>query len=615
MLLRPRPAHWFELLTSREAMTAALECLAATRSVQLESRADTSGFLPRRELDEALEQYEETARRFGSYWPAPEFTPAGEKGREPTRMVQQALAGLQAWMTDASPLIDGLERVSREQRSLLWLRDLLAHGPGTLPDLAQLGRAGPVLAGAVFRVEPDTVLATQPAAVLTHWAQVGNHRFLICVGPAEQIRAISEQLAELKAQRLPLPQWLPDDRRQAVVAVGDRLNLLDEELARLGASLAELQQRHGLARVLGDFVVLRWFAERVPDLSATENLAWITGWTSDATGEALRSSLGAAQVPNLIRISAAPQGSQTPMLLTNPGWARPFEIFPRLLGVPAADEVDPSTLVGIVAPLIFGYMFGDVGQGLVLVVSGLALRKRVPALAILVPGGLMSMLFGWLFGSVFASEALLPALWLHPLAEPITLLLVPLGFGAALIVVGLLFAALQQHWAGQAVQWWRSRAGILLAYLGLLLSVADSRGLALAAAGCVWFVFGGLQRGANGAGLLKQAGELVEQLLQVVVNTISFVRVGAFALAHAGLGAAVSGLAEAPESRVAFLFVMLVGNVLIIALEGLVASIQTTRLILFEFFIRFMRASGRGFVPLTGPDKTASEANKTRREP
>ena len=88
-------------------------------------------------------------------------------------------------------------------------------------------------------------------------------------------------------------------------------------------------------------------------------------------------------------------------------------------------------------------------------------------------------------------------------------------------------------------------------------------------------------------------------MLQLAVNTISFVRVGAFALAHCGLCSAVVGMAEAAGPG--YWPVLIIGNAAIIALEGLVVSIQTTRLVLFEFFIRFLTARGRPFEPLTPP--------------
>ena len=88
-------------------------------------------------------------------------------------------------------------------------------------------------------------------------------------------------------------------------------------------------------------------------------------------------------------------------------------------------------------------------------------------------------------------------------------------------------------------------------------------------------------------------------MLQLGVNTVSFVRVGAFALAHAGLCTAVVGIAEAAGPG--YWPVLLIGNAAIVVLEGLVVSIQTTRLILFEFFIRFLTAGGRPFEPLPLP--------------
>ena len=91
-------------------------------------------------------------------------------------------------------------------------------------------------------------------------------------------------------------------------------------------------------------------------------------------------------------------------------------------------------------------------------------------------------------------------------------------------------------------------------------------------------------------------------MIQLLINSISFVRVGAFALAHAGLSLAFVIMAESVDSVVAGVLIMVLGNVVVILLEGLVVTIQTTRLVLFEFFIRFLRTGGRTFQPLAAPD-------------
>ncbi len=104
--------------------------------------------------------------------------------------------------------------------------------------------------------------------------------------------------------------------------------------------------------------------------------------------------------------------------------------------------------------------------------------------------------------------------------------------------------------------------------------------------------------------------DLTETLLQLIVNTLSFARVGAFALAHAGLSAAAVGIGAASGSRIGFAAALLIGNVFIMVLEGLVVGIQTTRLVLFEFFIRFLEAGGRPFQPLAS--FASAEAEKRR---
>jgi V/A-type H+-transporting ATPase subunit I len=104
--------------------------------------------------------------------------------------------------------------------------------------------------------------------------------------------------------------------------------------------------------------------------------------------------------------------------------------------------------------------------------------------------------------------------------------------------------------------------------------------------------------------LLVAAGILLENIFQLVINTISFVRVGAFALAHAGLSLAFETLAAASSHIAVTALILLTGNLIVILLEGLVVTVQTTRLVLFEFFIRFLRGTGRTFRPLTAPSTT-----------
>ena len=379
-----------------------------------------------------------------------------------------------------------------------------------------------------------------------------------------------------------------------------RLRALDAEIADVRGLLAALNQSHGLPEWLAGIACLLWFVQHVEALAASANFNLISGWTDDLEGARLEPALRASGARALLRLVAPPAGAVAPLVLRNPWWAGPFETFSRLLGVPSADEVDPSQILAVFVPLMFGYMFGDVGQGLILLGIGIAFR-RWPAARLLIAGGAWAALFGLLYGSLFSVEHLVPALWLHPLEQPLRVLAIPLIGGIALLTLGQILAAVEAYWRGELQQWWLREGGILACYLGLPASLVSEHGYALLLAGAGWQLFFAVWLDPRPAALFAAFGWLLEKGLQLVINTLSFTRVGAFALAHAGLSAAIVALMRATDVFALQALVLVAGNVATIALEGLVVSIQTTRLVLFEFFIRFLQAQGRPFRPLGTP--------------
>jgi V/A-type H+-transporting ATPase subunit I len=165
------------------------------------------------------------------------------------------------------------------------------------------------------------------------------------------------------------------------------------------------------------------------------------------------------------------------------------------------------------------------------------------------------------------------------------------------------FAGLGAYWRGEGGQWLSVDLALVLVYLGILGAIWRLEVAMLALVGALWFLWGaGLAaRGTLPARLAAAGGWLLERVFQLVMNTISFVRVGAFALGHAALSNAlleIASLVHEPTTRIALLAI---GHLFIILLEGLVVFVQTTRLVLFEFFTRFLRGEGRAFRPLTPP--------------
>jgi len=610
MTLRPAAANWFELLTSREELGATLDCLAATGSVQLQAHSQSEQRLALPDLRTTLAEYETLARRYGHFWPRAETCRPGPEYAL-LEAPREALDTVRAWAAAADPLIAELEGLAQSAEDTRLLAELQQHSGDALARLDQVARAGPVLAGRAYLLPEGGLPQALPPSVLLQRVPYEERLFLLAVGPTEDVAALDQTLAARKARNLALPHDLPADpsalgrdlegRRAAIAG--------REQAAR--AELEALSRERRIAAALGRLSLAAWLVTHVPELPVTEHFAWITGWCSDADDTRLRAALDERTLHYLLRFTPAPEDAVPPSVLRNPAWARPFEVFGRLMGVPDTREADPSVLLAFVAPLMFGFMFGDVVQGLIVAVAGFLVRDRLPALRLLVPGGLMATAFGFAFGSVFAREDVIPALWLRPLAEPLTVLGTALGFGLAVILVGLMLNALQFHWRGELRRWLATDAGILVAYLGAVGAVFDARLLWALPAGVLWTLAGStLLGGGDRLGALGHAaGEALERLLQLGVNTVSFVRVGAFALAHAGLSTAVVGIAEAAGPG--YWLVLVIGNLAIIALEGLVVGIQTTRLILFEFFIRFLTAHGRPFEPLTPPSPSSEPAPRS----
>ncbi|GGD43607.1 V-type ATPase 116kDa subunit family protein [Sinisalibacter lacisalsi] len=607
-MLRPRPTTWFELLTSRQHFALAMQVLAASGAAQLEARplADSEPVLPR--LEEFFAAFHALEADYGGYWPAARGH-AGLVLENPIAVLEETLDRLESWVKAADPIIASIRACEARLGELALIGELVEAAPGHLP-LARLGAGGGRLVDhAIFFLPapvPDLPDLPDLGAAFTELFPTERGAFLVVLAERRAMAGLAERMASLRATPVPLPDFLRDDPIGHAAQVREHSAAIADTCGVHRDRLDELAEETGLAGLLDRVAVLEWLAANSADITASRHVMRITGWTRDPAGAEIRAALDAAEADYALTLGEGAPGDP-PMLLDNPGWLKSFEFFPRLLGVPADREIDPSILTAMIAPVLFGFMFGDVGQGAVLVLVGLLLHRRLPLLFLLIPGGIMAMVFGVLFGSLFSMEGIIPALWLHPLDEPITVLAAALAIGAALLALAITLDLLQAAWHGQLMRWAAGVGGVALAWAGLLaawavpaLAWALPLGLALTLAGA---------RGADGwspAAAGKAAAEFVETLMRLLVSTVSFARVGAFALAHGGLSAAVVGVAEA-MGGVGFWIALLLGNLLILTLEALVTGIQTTRLILFEFFIRFFRAEGREFRPLSAPGQHFKE--------
>jgi len=603
MNLRPARARWFELLTPRQELAGVVETLARTGSVELEIHSERNVPVNLPDLQQQMAEFHHLQQRYQQHWPREDMQPATLSGM-PAQILETALLQLRQWVEAAGPLVRHIESRQAERSELLLVEDLLGIEVEGEMDYSLLSTAGPSLAVRLFVMPPAYRLQAMPGDLLYCKCCSKQHDYLLVAGLPADIEDFRNEIAAQKGRMLTLPVWLHGQRETALGQVHQRLQRIHHESTRLRRQIDAMAGSYQLAEALGNVRRLEWFLTHVSALPVSDNFAWVSGWTNDLDGKCLPRALTDVGAHAIVHYPPPPRGLRPPMVLQNPWWARPFELFAGMLGTPAGDEADPSRLVALLVPLLFGYMFGDVGQGFVLLLAGLLLRQRWPLLRILVANGAASMLFGVVFGSVFGREDVIPALWVHPIEQPLAVLAVPLVAGVVILLLGLLLNGLESWWRGELRHWLQVDAAVLVMYLSLLAALFIPESLGITGFGFGWYLAGSLG-GTPGKALaetLAALGSLVEQLMQLLINSISFVRVGAFALAHAGLSLAFTIMAESTGNLVAALLIMLLGNVIVILLEGLVVTIQTTRLVLFEFFIRFLRGSGRTFRPLLMPE-------------
>lgn len=322
-----------------------------------------------------------------------------------------------------------------------------------------------------------------------------------------------------------------------------------------------------------------------------------------------------------------------PTKLKNPRFFKPFEMFIRMYGLPAHDEMDPTIFVALTYTFIFGAMFGDVGQGLCLFVGGglLYVTKKMNLAGIISIAGIFSTFFGFMFGSFFGFEGtIIKPIWLSPMKAMMnlpfvgqlnTVFIVAVAFGMALILLAMIFQMINAKKRGDTENLLFSPNGIagfvfygfLVLTIVLFMTGHKTPGNIMMAVflGVPVLLFvlkeplGQMIRGKKvemegGIGMFFVQGffELFETMLSFFSNTISFVRIGAFAVSHAAMMEVVLMLGGITEGAGNPNWIVIVlGNLLVCGLEGLVVGIQVLRLEYYEMFSRFYQGSGREFQP------------------
>lgn len=376
---------------------------------------------------------------------------------------------------------------------------------------------------------------------------------------------------------------------------------------------------------------------------------YMAGWVPSENLKDFEKAVSSVPGLKITKEKASNQGSSAPTKLKNPLIFRPFEMFVRMYGVPGYGEFDPTTIVALTYSLFFGIMFGDLGQGLCVSLIGLLAwkLKKLELGKIMIPIGIFSAGFGVIYDSVFGYEGVLSRLIFGEERElvftPSNHMMPALGITIAIGVVFIAVAMIMNivnsfkrkdlenalfgpNGIAGLIFYCALIGGLVGPILGMfsdisfnLLTTPYIVGLLVVPAIIIFFrgPLADLCAGKKnwfpkkfGEYLMSNIFELFETFLSYCTNSLSFVRVGAFALSHASMMGVVFSLAGTVPAA-AFgsgnLVVIVIGNLFVMALEGLIVGIQVLRLEFYELFSRFYGGKGVAYSPLKLQNNTTDK--------
>ena len=471
-------------------------------------------------------------------------------------------------------------------------------------------------------------------------SEEGEFVWGFCFTDKIHVAEVDEILSSLFFERVWIPEYVHGVPGQTFEHLRGAVEEADRELEATDALIREtIDQNYDMCSIL--YATLQYLSrsfELRRHVSIHDSSFILVGFVPEKETAGLEKKLHELDPDLTVEISAhdSDKRFQAPTKLKNNFIVKPFEMFVDMYGTPAYNETDPTSFLAWTYILLFGIMFGDLGQGLVIAGLGLFLDrvKKMNFGKILERIGLSAAAFGLVYGSVFGLEHLLDPFYINVLGLPgkpvevmdgetiNTLLLAAIALGVGLIVMAMIinvFTGLRNRDWEKALFSNNGVAGLVFygAVLAGLVSMLTGGpnlftlpyilGL-LVLPILVIFLKEPLGRLAHGEHFELEGGigsfiiegffELFDVVLSFVTNPLSFMRVGGFIISHAGMMSVVLTLTEM-FTGAGSIVVLILGNIFVMALEGFIVGIQSLRLEFYELFSRYFDGQGVPYAPVS----------------
>ena len=441
-------------------------------------------------------------------------------------------------------------------------------------------------------------------------------------------------------ERIHLPDYVSGNTDEAIAKLNDQIKNKKAEIEALDKEIAVLAEKHDQT-ILEAYTALKKrydIFELRRKVGAVKEKFYVKGFVPKKQADKFSEGFDDMEEVEVVILPPDADAYCTPPTVLKNGWfTRPFAMLVEMYGLPKYNGFNPTAFVAITYTLLFGIMFGDLGQGFLLFLGGLILgRKSKQAGGIVARCGLSSMIFGTLYGSVFGFEELLDPIYesfgidflpLKIFKQSTFILLTAVGIGIFLILVSMLiniYIGFKEKNYEKAIFGCNGIAGLVF-YASVCTGVVCTIMLKIEVMSlpfkifliaipliCIfcrvpfsiavkykkWKLSEDEEEMTIGGFIVENFFEMFEFLLSYVSNTMSFLRVGGFVLSHAGMMMVVMTLMDMSNAGVKPV-TLIIGNLFVMAMEGMIVAIQIIRLEFYEVFSRFYESDGKEFVPMS----------------
>ncbi|MBU1145259.1 MAG: V-type ATP synthase subunit I [Firmicutes bacterium] len=448
-------------------------------------------------------------------------------------------------------------------------------------------------------------------------------------------REVDNIFSSLFFERIHIPDFVHGTPEAATVTLAKEIEVAQTQLEKIQTSINALLSDSGkdMATIKSELLYLNKIYEAKKYVVGLGDKFTITGFVQSKDVSTVKSKFSDIDDVEIeIRPANSDRRLKPPTKLKNGWFSRPFSMFVEMYGLPSYGDIDPTPFVAITYSLLFGIMFGDVGQGLLLVLIGFIFFKwkKLKLGEIGMRIGISSAFFGLLYGSVFGNEELLNPFYINVLklsSKPIdvmspdftmNLLIAAVLLGSILIITSIalnLYSNLKKRKYIEFIFSHNGVAGLtfyLFIFGGLIvkllygISIFNLFTIIIFVGIPLIFIFlkEPIQRRVNGnkmfpngiGGFITEGFfELFEIVLSYITNTMSFMRVGGFVLSHAGMMLVVYSLMSMGTNIFSTSIIFILGNLFVMSIEGMIVGIQVLRLEFYEMFSRYYEGNGIAF--------------------